>query len=457
MNVSEGEISPEGERLRDRYPLVDFFIRLFERIGQGTIIFLILFILLLSALYPAIVRLIPAGAAGVIYKPLSGGTMVDRVYGEGLHVKYPWDTLYVYNIRIQTILHDFTVLTQEGLAVTLRLAIRFRPEPDMIGELHKHVGPNYAETIIVYQIESVLRKRLGSEHPEDIYNNEAGILTSVLADAADEVGQRYVKINDVIIREVVLPPEISSAITDKLVHQQREAAYVFRLGAQEQEADRMRIEAQGIRDYQETVNETLNDQLLTWRGIQATVDLAKSNNSKVVVIGAGDQGLPLILGPDAMQATAPAPAGGPGVTPGATPPGTPPIADQARALPAIRDQVATTVREVEQPPQPKLEGDQVVSFPDAEDLLEPSPRNRHVFEQDRSSVAGVAPGFFTPGATRAPRYELKPDPLFEPHGTTPQPIEGTLLPSNDNSPRAKVGGRALTAAEFLEAPLDMLP
>ncbi|WP_299624353.1 prohibitin family protein [uncultured Tateyamaria sp.] len=454
MNVSEGEISPEGERLRDRYPVVGFFVRLFERIGQGTIIFLILFILLLSALYPAIVRMIPAGAAGVIFKPLSGGTMVDRVYGEGVHVKYPWDTLYVYNIRIQTILHDFTVLTQEGLPVTLRLAIRFRPEPDMIGQLHKHVGPNYAETIIVYQIESVLRKRLGAEHPEDIYNNEAGILTSVLADAAEEVGQRYVKINDVIIREVVLPAEISAAITEKLVHQQREAAYVFRLGTQEQEAQRLRIEAEGIRDYQATVNETLNDQLLTWRGIQATVDLAKSNNSKVVVIGSGDKGLPLILGPDTVQ-TAPPPADTALLAP--TAPATAPAAiAPTPALPAIRDQVADTVREIEQP-QPELDGDQVVAFPDAEDLLEPSRRNRHVFEQDRSSVAGVAPGFFTPGTTPAPRYELKPDPLFEPHGVTPQPIEGTLLPSNNNSPRAKVGGRALTAAEFLQAPLDMLP
>lgn len=479
MSISQDEIDPDRVRWRDRYYAVHLLHRIFERLGQGSIIALVLLVLLLSALYPAIVRIIPAGTAGVIYKPLAGGTIVDRIYGEGVHVKYPWDTLYVYNVRIQTILHDFTVLTQQGLPLTLRLAVRFHPDPDVIGQLHKNVGPNYAETIIIYQIESVLRKRLGGARPEDIYTNRDGILTSVLEAAAEEVGERFVKVNDVIIRELFLPPEVAAAIEEKLVYEQREAAYEFRLGLQRQEAERLRIEAEGIRDYQATVNETLNDRLLTWRGIQATVDLARSNNAKVVVIGAGDQGLPLILGSDgplaassAQDISAPladAPAaslaavpgaplglqGGPragGVSLGGLQNGTLPRPE----VPAIRDQVNTTVRELPRPQVSSTPGVITLAPPTAEEFLQPSRRNLHLFPQTNSPIAGVAPGAFTRTPT-APRYELAPDPLFVPHSATPQPIEGHLLPSNNHAPRSGIGSRAATAAEFLQAPLDMLP
>ena len=449
MTISEDDIDPERARLRDRYYIVHLLSRIFERVGQGSIIVLVLSILLLSALYPAIVRVIPAGAAGVIYKPLQGGTIVDRIYGEGIHVKYPWDTLYVYNVRIQTILHDFTVVTQQGLPITLRLAVRFHPEPDVIGQLHKNVGPNYAETIIVYQIESVLRKGLGGVTPEDIYRNSDGILTSVLEAAAEEVGQRFVKVNDVIIRELFLPPEVAAAIEEKLVYEQREAAYEFRLGLQRQEAERLRIEAEGIRDYQATVDETLNDRLLTWRGIQATLDLARSNNAKVVVVGSGAQGLPLILGSNVM---APPP-----LERAALDPATPLETRQAQTeLPSIRDQVAGAVREL--PREVSRAPTDVTEFepPTAEDFLQPSPAHRHVFPQSTSPVAGVAPGFFDTMAPQ-PRYELQPDPLFAPNSTTPQPIEGQLLPSNNHAPRSGIGSRAATSAEFLQAPQDVLP
>ena len=209
---------------------------------------------------------------------------------------YPWDRMYIYNTRIQTKLHEFDVLTNKGLPITLHLAIRYRPEYEMVGLLHKRVGPNYVDTIVVPQIESVMRRNIGQQNPEDIYTNKEGILTNIVIAAIEETGQKFVYIEDIIIRAVILPDDVRDAIEEKLVHQQRFQAYEFRIDRERQEAERKRIEAEGIRDYQSIVNETLDNELIRWQGVQATLELAKSPNSKVVVIGAGENGLPIILG-----------------------------------------------------------------------------------------------------------------------------------------------------------------
>ena len=74
--------------------------------------------------------------------------------------------------------------------------------------------------------------------------------------------------------------------------------YEFRLEKAQKEADRLRIEAAGIRDFEEIISKGLSDKLLKWKGIEATKEIAKSNNSKVVIVGGGEGGLPIILGND---------------------------------------------------------------------------------------------------------------------------------------------------------------
>lgn len=258
-------------------------------------VFLLVSMMAVAFLWPQIVITINSGEGGVLYRRFYG-TETDRVYGEGLRVIFPWDTMYIYDSRIQTVLHDFDVLTSQGLPIHLSLAIRFRPEYDMLGLLHQQVGPDYINTIITPEVESVLRKRLSPYNPEDIYMNKNNILTQVVLEAMEALGQKYVVANDVIIREIQLPPAIDQAIEEKLTEEQKEKAYVYRLEREEKEAQRKRVEAEGIKDYQNTVSKTLSDKLLKWQGIQATLDLAKSNNSKIVIIGAGNSGLPLILG-----------------------------------------------------------------------------------------------------------------------------------------------------------------
>lgn len=259
----------------------------------------LLLTLLFGFFFPSIIITINSGEAGVLYKRLFGGTVIDSLYSEGLHAIFPWDTLYIYNMRIQTVMHDFDILTNKGLPIHISFAVRFRPEEEMLGVLHQQVGPDYVNTIIIPQIESVLRTRLSLYDPEDIYTNKNNILTKVVLEALEELGKKYVTTDGIIIRSIELPDAIREAIEDKLVEQQRAKTYVFRLEREEYEAERKRIKAQGISDYHKTITKILSaDQLLKWEGIQATLKLAESTNSKVVVIGSNKEGMPLILGND---------------------------------------------------------------------------------------------------------------------------------------------------------------
>lgn len=278
-------------------------LALSRRIGRNMLSnlhFLLIFLLLVALIFfyffRSIVIIVGPGEAGVLYRLFLGGTVTNYVYPEGIHFIFPWDRMYIYNARIQTIRHEFTVLTNKGLPIHLKIAVRYRPEYEMIGVLHQQVGPDYVHQIVVQQIESVLRKDIGQQDPEDIYTNKEGVLTGIIVAAIEEAGRKFVYVEDVIIREVALPTDVRDAIDDKLVQQQREQAYQFILNRERQEAERKRIEAAGIRDYQETIAETLTPELLRWQGVQATENISTSENSKVVIIGAGEEGLPVILG-----------------------------------------------------------------------------------------------------------------------------------------------------------------
>jgi len=236
------------------------------------------------------------GQAGALYRPLTSGTVTDYVYPEGLQVLFPLNTMTIYDTRVQVIQHDLTVLTNRGLPITLKLAIRFRPIYELVGVLHQQVGVEYPKKVILPQIESVLRRRIGQHSPEEIYTNKEGVLSNIIALAIEEVGQKFVEVDEIIIRTVELPKPVRTAIEEKLIYEQRHLAYKFRLEQEKQEAERKRIEALGIMVYQDIISSTLDENLLRWQGIQATLEIAKSENSKVVVIGSGEQGLPIILG-----------------------------------------------------------------------------------------------------------------------------------------------------------------
>ena len=276
------------------------FVQKIWRWVKGKLPYLITLVLVLTLLilyfWNRIFVVIGPGQAGALYRPLTSGTVTDYVYPEGLQVLFPLNKMTIYDTRVQVIQHDFTVLTNRGLHITLKLAIRFRPIYELVGVLHQQVGVDYPKKIILPQIESVLRRRIGQHSPEEIYTNKEGVLSNIIALAIEEVGQKFVEVDEIIIRTVELPKPVRTAIEEKLIYEQRHLAYKFRLEQEKQEAERKRIEALGIMVYQDIISSTLDENLLRWQGIQATLEIAKSENSKVVVIGSGEQGLPIILG-----------------------------------------------------------------------------------------------------------------------------------------------------------------
>ena len=255
----------------------------------------LLLILVIIVLWSRILVVIKPGEAGVLYRMLTTGTVTDHVYAEGLHIVMPLNTMYKYDTRVQITLHELDALTSSGLPIKLSLAVRYQVTYDLLGILHQQVGPDYPNKIILPQIESVLRRNIGQYTPEDIYTNRAGVLSKIISLALEEVGRRFIQVDDIIIRSVQLPEVVQKSIETKLVNEQQFLAYKFRNKMEAEEATRKGIEAAGIAAYQKTISTTLNDKLVQWQGIQATLELAKSPNSKVIVIGAGKAGLPIIL------------------------------------------------------------------------------------------------------------------------------------------------------------------
>ena len=253
--------------------------------------------LLLVFFWNRIFIVIHSGEAGVLWNRFAG-TQIGRVYGEGLHLISPLDRMSVYEIRKQVASHRLDVLSVEGLRLQLDLVIRYRPALDLLGMLQQRIGPDYLTRVALPQTDSVLRKELATATAMQIYTDENGLLTRALVKATEEVGRNFVELEDIMIRHIQLPETVRTAIEQKLIQQQVLNSYRFRIRTAEQEAERQRIEAGGIRDYQQIVGETLTERLLTHQGILATREIAGSNNAKTVVIGVGDISLPIILGGD---------------------------------------------------------------------------------------------------------------------------------------------------------------
>lgn len=248
-----------------------------------------------ALLWDRMVITIHSGESGVLYRWFRG-TEVDTIYGEGVHIILPWNRMYVYNVRLQTSERIYTLLTKTGLPVEIKVAIRYRPDVRLLPRLHVTVGSDYVNTVVFPEVEAVLRKEVGQYGAEEVYTSKRGFLESIVVSSLTSVEDRYVLIDDVLLRAVNLPELVRNAIERKLALNEERKAYAYRLEIEEAEAKRKAIEAKGIEEYQNTVKRSLTPELLRWQGVQATKELASAPNSKTVVIGAGKDGLPLILG-----------------------------------------------------------------------------------------------------------------------------------------------------------------
>ncbi|WP_193173343.1 prohibitin family protein [Nisaea nitritireducens] len=246
-------------------------------------------------LWPFVVITIHSGEAGVMFRRFSG-TELDKVYPEGLYTIWPWNRMYVYNARVQTVSRTIEALTEGGLPIKLTVVIRYRPDYKTLTLLHTQVGPDYVDKVVLPETISELRRNIGNYDPVEVYTTKRGLLDRIVLGALEQNERRFVTIDDVMIRSVELPEPIRKSIEEKLVYEQKQLAYKFRLRLEEKEADRKRIESRGIRDYNKTVQESLTKDIIRWQGVNATRELATSPNAKTVIIGSGPDGLPIILG-----------------------------------------------------------------------------------------------------------------------------------------------------------------
>ncbi|MFZ4440101.1 MAG: prohibitin family protein [Syntrophales bacterium] len=241
---------------------------------------------------------IHSGQLGVLWRRLGTGTVIDTVYREGMHTILPFNKMYIYNVRKQQFSDSIDVLTVYGLTVKVKYTVRYYLEEDTLPMLHQHVGPDYVNVVIRPDVRSVIRALFGQSSPEAMYTSQKAIQLHVREQSRIRLSARFITLDDVPIESITLPTKISESVEAKMAQQQREGEYIYRLSIAQKEAERLRIESAGIRLYNDTVNKSLTPSVLKWHGIQATQELAKSPNSKVVVIGAGNAGLPLILGKD---------------------------------------------------------------------------------------------------------------------------------------------------------------
>jgi len=262
------------------------------------ITFSLLTILILGFFFNYIFISIHSGELGVLWRRLGTGTVIDTVYREGLHVILPINKMYVYNMRKLQFNETIDVLTLDGLNVKVKYTARYYLEKDTLPLLHQRVGPDYVNVVVRPEVRSVIRTWFGQYKPEEIYTSQKAIQLRVSEQTKIRLSARFVTLDDVLIEAITLPNRIADAIEAKLAQQQREGEYVYRLSIAQKESQRLRLESAGIKAYNDTVNQSLTPAVLKWHGIKATEELAKSSNAKVVVIGAGTSGLPLILGKD---------------------------------------------------------------------------------------------------------------------------------------------------------------
>jgi regulator of protease activity HflC (stomatin/prohibitin superfamily) len=270
--------------------------------------------------------IIPSGHAGAYYSVFFGGTDTERVRTEGLQLKAPWDKIYDYDVRLQQVPYDYSVIAKDGLLIQFSVTVRCHPRVESLGLLQKSIGPDYIAKVIIPDSQQAIRQVVGDNSAETIYTTSASVLEEAIDRVIEETSGNYVIIDTILIRGVEIPPNLQAAIQAKLTQDQNALAYNYILIQAEKEAQRKRIEAGGIRDFQAIVTPGISENFLRWKGIEATLELSKSDNTKVIVIGS-QNGLPLILDTSTSPASArtnPMPPLLPPPSPTAAQRGTPP-------------------------------------------------------------------------------------------------------------------------------------
>jgi regulator of protease activity HflC (stomatin/prohibitin superfamily) len=360
------------------------------------------FVLVLTAmlaaivLWPYMVITVPSGRVGVLWKRFNGvdfycfcwvgrGTVLapQELREEGLHLIWPWDKLFLYDLRLQSATQTYNAISKDGVNVTAQISVRYQLLHNPIAVLHKFIGPDYMTSVVGPEIGSQAREVISQYTAEEVYTSREAIQKQIRENAQRSLGanlnklvqpeameqpdpkhyddflQNAIQILDTLVLSIELPPDIVAAINRQTEQYYMIQEYKFRVEREAEESKRKQIEADGIAAFQKTVSQGISESYLRWRGIEATLQLSLSPNAKIVIIGSGKDGLPVILGnvdtPVTPGATPPAGASGAAQPPGASvpaantppnappPPGSkPPSGTSGEATPPASDKTAAT-------------------------------------------------------------------------------------------------------------------
>jgi regulator of protease activity HflC (stomatin/prohibitin superfamily) len=299
----------------------------------GLSITLLTTLFLIVVLWPYVVITVPSGRVGVLWKRFNGfdvycwcfvgrGTILDprELRNEGLHIIQPWDRLFLYDLRLQSQSETFNAISKDGVSVTAQINVRYQLQHHSIAVLHKFIGPAYMETVIGPEIGAQAREVISLYTAQQVYTSRDAIQEQIRENAQKSLGANLdklvqpeameqpdpkhyneflrgsIQILDTLVLSIELPPAIVAAINRQTEQFYLIQEYKFRVQREAEESNRKQIEANGIAAFQQTVSKGISDSYLRWRGIEATLALAQSSNSKIVVIGSGKDGLPIILG-----------------------------------------------------------------------------------------------------------------------------------------------------------------
>jgi len=238
----------------------------------------------------------PSERAIIFYK-FGMGLDKDNVIAQGFHMKAPWNDLYVYSVNETSSDENMDVLDKSGLSIHVDITVRYHPMPDKIGYIHEKFTKNYVSVLVIPEVRSTVRQVMGRYTAEEIYSTKRAEVETAIRTETEKILQlNFVSSPAVLIRSILLPEQIKGAIENKLQQEQEALAYQFRLDKERSEAERKRIAAEGESRANNIINNSLTNNLLKMRGIEATLELSKSPNAKVIVIGSGADGMPLILG-----------------------------------------------------------------------------------------------------------------------------------------------------------------
>jgi len=260
--------------------------------ATGTLVLLIL-VAIIALSSTSCVR---TGHVGVV-------TLFGRVTGqtlaEGLHFVNPAANVTELDIKTLEIKEHAAVPSKEGLIMGIDASILYHLDPAQAASVFQRVGPNYAEVLLQPTFRSAMRAITAANTASALYSDaRENIARQILDDVARQITSRGVVVENVLLRDLQLPDTLKHAIEAKQQAQQEAQRMEFVLQREKQEAERKRVEAAGIKDFQDIVTQGISEKLLDWKGIEATLELAKSQNSKVIVVGNSRNGLPLIYSAD---------------------------------------------------------------------------------------------------------------------------------------------------------------